>query len=105
MIAKIKEKLAYLWAGLASRLPFAIVSGSMLVVALVLMASVYQGCVKMLNSVAPNVSGQKQHSRQVPEDLCQKCSRVCGGIHVKTVQSNMPPRFQTAECYHAQGNP
>lgn len=105
MIAKIKEKLAYLWAGLASRLPFAIVSGSMLVVALVLMVSVYQGCVKMLNSVAPNVSGQKQHSRQVPEDLCQKCSRVCGGIHVKTAQSNMTPRFQTAECYHAQGNP
>jgi hypothetical protein len=106
MIAKIKEKLAYLWAGLASRAPFALVSGSVLVVALVLMASVYQGCVKMLNSVSPTVSGQKQHSRQVTEDLCQKCSRVCGGIHVKTVQSNMTPRLQAAECYHdVSGNP
>lgn len=106
MIAKIKEKLAYLWAGLASRAPFAVVSGSVLVVALVLMASVYQGCVKMLNSVAPTVSGQKQHSRQVQEDLCQKCSRVCGGFHVKTVQSNMTPRLQTAECYNdVSGNP
>lgn len=99
MIAKIKERLAYLWAGIASRAPFAVVSGSVLVVALVLMASVYQGCVKMLNSVSPNVSGQKQHSRQAPEDLCQKCSRVCGGVHVKAVQSNMTPRLQTAECY------
>lgn len=99
MITKIKEKLAYLWAGLVSRVPFAIVSGSVLVVALVLMASVYQGCVKMLNSVAPNVSGQKQHSRQIPEDPCQKCSRVCGGISVKTINSTTTPRLQTAECY------
>jgi len=99
MIAKIKEKLAYLWAGLASRVPFALVSGSVIVVALVLMASVYQGCVKMLNSVSPNVSGQKQHSRQAPEDLCQKCSRVCGGVSVKTINSTASPRLQTAECY------
>lgn len=107
MITKIKEKLAYLWAGLASRAPFALVSGSVLVVALVLMASVYQGCVKMLNSVAPNVSGQRQHSRQIQEDLCQKCSRVCGGISVKTIRSVSTPKLQTAECYanDVSGNP
>lgn len=105
MMEKIKEKFFTFWSGLISRLPFTAVFGSIFVVAIFLMLSVYQGCVKMLNSVAPNVSGQKQHSRQVPEDLCQKCSRVCGRIHVKTVQSNMTPRFQTAECYHAQGNP
>jgi hypothetical protein len=31
---------------------------------------------------------------------------VCGGIHVKTVQSNATPKLQTAECYNdVSGNP